>query len=56
LSNGPVRHTITTKFINNIHFKTFDKAGRKLFKYMEMYYNLNQKHSAEVLKTPAYFY
>ena len=47
-------HTLKTQLIHHIHFKTFDEAERKLFKYIEMYYNLRRKHSANGWKTPAH--
>ena len=47
-------HTLKIQLLHHVHFQTFEKTERRLFKYIEMYYNLRRKHSANGWKTPAH--
>ncbi|MBA4369034.1 MAG: hypothetical protein C0403_15500 [Desulfobacterium sp.] len=38
--------------IHHIKLETYEMAGRKLFQYLEMYYNRKRKHPAIDWKVP----
>ena len=47
-------HTLKTQLIHHIRFSSVEEAERILFKYIEVYYNLRRKHSANGWKAPAH--
>ncbi|MCP4673701.1 MAG: IS3 family transposase [Desulfobacula sp.] len=46
---------LKTQLIHHVRFKAFDETEKRLFRYIEMYYNLRRKHSANSWIAPAHF-